>query len=136
MWTQTGELPVLWPASGPGQRVRSDSRPCLKRRRQLRAQCQLVAPAEYPISRSGKTGELGWGLADGKYLLVSALAPNLMSTDCPLALKVLRLGPTFGCARSVAWNGDAEMLTLRIVPRGTALVPARTVWYTGAPLSA
>lgn len=75
MWVLASELPVLWPVrpqtGRPGQRVYQT------RRRQLRAFCQLVAAPQSPPSDAASASELGWGRADGRYVLVRA-APWLL----------------------------------------------------------
>ena len=72
MWALVGELPAhtaLWatPARLPGgpsqRRIRRG------RRRQLRSRCQLALHQPLPAAAE-PVSELGWGLAEGRYVLV------------------------------------------------------------------
>ena len=72
MWALVGELPAhtaLWAAparlpGGPSQRrIRRG------RRRQLRSRCQLALHQPLPAIAE-PVSELGWGLAEGRYVLV------------------------------------------------------------------
>lgn len=74
MWALVGELPAhtaLWAAparlpGGPSQRrIRRG------RRRQLRSRCQLALHQPLPAVAE-PVSELGWGLAEGRYVLVRA----------------------------------------------------------------
>ena len=79
-----GELPAhaaLWAAPAPLPGGPSQRRVRRSRRRQLRSRCQLAV--HQPASVAAEpVSELGWGLAEGRYVLVGAQILAVQSLVC------------------------------------------------------